>query len=93
MKDTDSKTNTEEKFAVIARELRLIRILLSGLLLLVATAMSSSIDRDLPLIVFPVGLLIAIGWFVVDAVVRRSRRARNEAEEFRRLSGRTERSA
>lgn len=93
MKPPDSTTSSEEKLAVIARELRRIRILLSGLLFLVVTAMSSSIDRDLPLIVLPVGLLLAVAWCVLDAVVRRARREQDEAEEFRRLSGRTNRSA
>ena len=90
MKDTQPNTRIDEKFAAIARELRVIRILLYGLLLVVATSMSSSIDRDLPLIVFPFGLFIAIVWSVIDSIVQRSRRARHETEEYRRLSGRTE---
>lgn len=91
MKNTQPDTNTDEKFAGITRELRFIRILLYGLLLLLATSMSHSIDRDLPLIVIVVGLLIPIVWTVIDSIVQRSRRIRHEAEEFRRLSGKTER--
>jgi len=91
MKDTQSDTNSDEKLASITRELRFIRILLYGILLLVATSMSRSIDRDLPLIVILVGLLIPIVWTVIDSIVQRSRRIRHEAEAFRRLSGKTER--
>lgn len=93
MKDTRPDTDLNEKFAAINRELRAIRILLYGILLLVAASVSRAVDRDLPLIMFWVGLFIPIVWTVIDSMVRRSRRARQEAEAFRRLSGRTERTA
>lgn len=82
-----------EKLAAIARELRLIRILLYAFLLLIASAMSSGIDRDMPPIVLLVGLLAPILWSVAEAWMARSRRARHEAETFRRLSGKSDHSA
>lgn len=93
MKDTRPDPSADEKFAAIARELRFIRILLYGLVLLIATSVSSSLHRDVPLLVLAAGLLIPIVWMVVDSLVKRSHRARREAEALRQLSGRTARSS
>lgn len=91
MKETQPDTNSGEKLDAIRQEIRLIRILLYVLVLLVATFMSRSIARDLPPLVILVGLLIPILWTVIDAIVRRSRRKRHEAEVFPHLSGRVQR--
>jgi hypothetical protein len=84
---------SDEKLSAIARELRIIRNILGFFLLLLISAMSSVIDRDFPLIVFPAGLFAAIAWSVIDAVARRSRRAKGEAEVFRRRSARIAKAA
>lgn len=91
MKNSSNENITDPGFTAIARELRLIRILLFGLLLLLVTALSSFIDKELSLIVLLIGILVPIVWVVIAAMVKRSLRAQHETETFARLSGRSER--
>ena len=90
MKPPTHDSLAEGRQAQMLRELRIIKNLLASIVLLLITVMSSSIDRDLPLIILPAGILLFIGWTVFRAVLNRSQRARRETEALRVLSGRAE---
>jgi len=86
----NSESLSAERHSELLRELRNIRNLIAFLILLAITAMSAAVDRELPLIILPVGLMLMIGWAIFSAFIGRSRRARREAHAFRALSGRAE---
>ena len=90
MKPNEFESLSADRHSEVLRELQVIRNLVCFLVILVIAMMCYAIDRELPLILIQVGLLLFIGGAILVAILKRARRVSREAESFRSLSGRDE---